>query len=69
MDLSLSVSHSLSKALAERSTENTREKITDKGRSELPYLTHYILSPQVTLMHGNILKESESDKENERLLP
>jgi len=43
--------------------ENTREEITDKGQSELPYLTHYIQSPQVTLMHSNILKECEGEWE------
>lgn len=45
--------------------ENTREDITDKGQSDLPYLTHYIQSPQVTLMHSNILKESEGEWERE----
>lgn len=43
--------------------ENTREEITDKGQSELPYLTHYIQSPQVTLMHSNILKGNEREWE------
>lgn len=62
MDLSFEC---LSKAPAEKSIENTREEIRDKGRSELPYLTHYTQSPQVTLMHGNILKESEGEWEGE----